>query len=157
MDPLPSKTESNRSSEEDRRVVWEGRPAWSEYIFLWFFALVSAIRALLIFFLPMGDPGSGVIYALGVGLFIGLALFFQRTNRYVITRAAVHRAAGFLGRGEKIIPLKKIAAATVEQGPLDRLFGIGNVVLRFKEGERNETMRGVRDPEVVCTKIEALL
>jgi membrane protein YdbS with pleckstrin-like domain len=143
--------------EEDQRVVWEGRPSWSEYIFLWFFALVSAVRALLIFFLPMGDPGSGTIYALGVGLFIGLALFLRRTSRYAVTRAAVHRAVGILGRSEKIIPLTKIDTATVEQGPLDRLFGIGTILLRLKGGEQSERIRGIRDPEVVCRKIEALL
>lgn len=145
------------SSEEDQRLVWEGRPAWSEYVFLWFFALISAVRALFIFILPMGDPGSGLLYLLGVGFFTGLALFLRRTHRYAVTRAAVHRLAGIRGRREKIIPLKKIAAVTVEQGPLDRLFGIGTVVLHLREEEQNETMRGIRDPEVVCRKIEALL
>lgn len=155
MDAIPSRTEIHPSSEDDLRVVWEGRPAWSEYIFLWFFALVSALRSLLIF--STGDSGSGLIYALGIGFFVGLAVFLRRTNRYAVTRAAVHRAAGILGRSERIVPLTKIAAATVEQGPLDRLFGIGTIVLRLKEGGPVETIRGVRDPEVVCRKIEALL
>ncbi len=150
-------TSQNFPSEEDQRVIWEGRPSWGEYVFLWFFALVSAVRALFIFFLPMGDPGSGAIYALGAGLFIGLALFLRRTDRYAVTRAAVHRTAGLLGRSEKIIPLKKIASAGAEQGPLDRLFGIGTVVLNLKGGEQAERLRGLRDPEVVCRKIEALL
>jgi len=155
MNALASREESKGPDEDDRRVVWEGRPAWSEYIFLWFFALVSALRSLLIF--STGDADSGLIYALGIGLFVGLAVFLRRTNRYAVTRAAVHRAAGILGRSERIIPLTKIAAATVEQGPLDRLFGIGMIVLRLKGGGQTETMRGIRDPEVVCRKIEALL
>lgn len=150
-------TSQNFPTEEDRRVIWEGRPAWGEYIFLWFFALISAIRALFIFFLPVGDPGTGAIYGLGASLFIWLALFLRRTSRYAVTRAAVHRAAGFLGRDEKIIPLQKIAAVGAEQGPLDRLFGIGTVVLNLKGGEQAERLRGIRDPEVVCRKIEALL
>lgn len=98
-----------------------------------------------------------MIYALGVAFFVGLALFLRRTNRYAVTRAAVHRAAGILGRGEKIIPLEKIADASTEQGPLDRLFGIGTVVLNLKQEGPAERLRGIRDPEVVCRKIEALL
>lgn len=145
--PLPS--------EESQRLIWQGRPAWSEYVFLWFIASVSALRALFIF--STGDPTSGFIYVLGVGLFVGLAIFLRRTTRYAVTRAAVCRAAGILGRGEESIPLKKIAAAGIEQGPLDRLFGIGTVVLHLTEGDRRERLRGLREPEVVCRKIEALL
>ena len=151
-DGTPSHT---LSSEEDRSLVWKGQPAWSEYLFLWFVASVSALRALLIF--STEDPGSGLIYTFGVGLFIGLALFLRRTSRYAVTRAAVHRAAGILGQTEKIVPLKKIASASVEQGPLDSLFGIGTILLHLKEGERSEPLRGIRDPDVVCRKIEALL
>lgn len=150
-------TSRPRSSDEDRLLVWEGRPAWSEYIFLWFFALISAVRALIVFILPMGDPGSGLIYLFGAGLFIGLASFLRRTNRYAVTRAAVHRASGLFGRGEKIIPLKEISRLSIEQGPLDRLFGIGTLLLHLKEGDRADRLSGIRDPEVVCRKIEALL
>jgi len=144
-------------SEEDHRLVWEGRPAWSEYIFLWFFAFISTFRALTVFILAMGDPGSGLIYLFGAGLFVGLAYFLRRTNHYAVTRAAVHRATGLLGRSEKIIPLKEITAVGIEQGPLDRLFGIGTILIHLKEGERADRLSGIRDPEVVCRKIEALL
>lgn len=150
-------TSSSFPSGKDHRLVWEGRPALSEYVFLWFFAVLSAIRGAVVFVLPMGDLGSGLIYFSGTVLFIGLALFLQRTTRYAVTRAAVHQATGLLGRGEKIIPLENITATSVEQGPLDRLFGIGTLLLHLKEGERADRLSGIRDPEVVSRKIEALL
>jgi membrane protein YdbS with pleckstrin-like domain len=101
-------------SEDHAPVVWEGRPAWSEFIFLWFFAM--------------------------------------------ITRHAVHRTTGIRGRVDRAIPLNSITSVEIERGPLDRLFGIGAVVLYLKEGEgRRERIAGIKDPEVVYRKMTALL
>lgn len=154
MNPLPSKSDREASPLKEP-PLWEGRPAWSEYLFLLFFAAVAALRALLAF--HTGDQETAVIYAFGILFFVGLAHFLRATTRYILTRAGLRRSAGFFGRAEEIYPLGALRAADVEQGPLDRIFGIGTVVLDFKEGGRRERLRGLRDPEVVRRKIEALL
>ena len=69
---------------------------------------------------------------------------------------AVYRTIGVLGKAEQTFPLKAIASVSIRQGPLDRFFGIGTVLLHFKEGSR-ERLIGVKDPDVVCRKITALL
>lgn len=155
MNPLTFKIESETRRVEEPPPVWQGRPAWSEYLFLLFFTLVSAVRALIAVYARNFE--TGVIYSFGALFFIGLAHFLRATTRYTLTRGAVRRTAGFLGKGEKSRPLGTIRSVAVEQGPMDRLFGIGTVVLLLKEGNRRESLRGIRDPEVICRKIEALL
>ncbi|MFY9270428.1 MAG: PH domain-containing protein [Candidatus Manganitrophaceae bacterium] len=150
-----SLSKQNLSAEEDRRLVWKGQPAFSEYAFLWFFALLSLIRGGVAFF--MGNAGSGSIYLLGTVLFIGFATVLHRASRYTITRAAIHKTAGFFGKEETILPLIEIVSLRVEQGPLDRLLGIGTLLLYRKGTDRVERLRGITDPEVVLRKIEALL
>ena len=134
--------------------VWSGQPAWSEYIYLWFFAILFGARAVVS--LWIGHWANMLIHLTGIGLLVALAVFLRQTSHYRLTRMAVYRTIGILGKAEQTFPLKAIATVSIRQGPLDRFFGIGTVLLHFKEGSR-ERLVGVKDPEVVCRKITALL
>ncbi len=138
----------------DGPVVWTGQPAWSTYVFLWCFVAILGIRGVI--FLWLGYWISIFYHAAGMGMLVALAIFLRRTTRYRVTRQAVHRAQGILGKTEQTFPLGDIASVDQLQGPLDRLFCSGNVVLYLKKGTR-EQLAGVKDPEVVCRKIRALL
>jgi membrane protein YdbS with pleckstrin-like domain len=134
--------------------VWEGRPAWGYYFFVWFFVVILAVRGMIA--LWMGYRGSATIHLAGVPMLVGLALFLRRTTRYRVTRQAVSRSEGILGEAERSFPLSSIASVREQQGPLDRLLGCGEVMLHLKDGTL-ERLAGVKDPEVVCRKIAALL
>jgi membrane protein YdbS with pleckstrin-like domain len=135
-------------------VVWIGKPAWSAYVFLWFFAAIMAIRGIISFRLGYWD--SMLFHLAVVGMLSALAFFLRRSTHYKVTRKAVHRSKGFLGKEEQTFPLTAIVSVDEQQGPLDRLFGSGDVVLHLKEGTR-QRLAGVKDPDVVCRKIRALL
>jgi membrane protein YdbS with pleckstrin-like domain len=134
--------------------VWEGRPALGYYFFLWFFVAILGVRGWIS--LRMGYLESMVIHLAGIAMLVALALFLRRTTRYRVTRGAVSRSEGFLGEGERSFPISTIASVRELQGPLDRLLGCGDVLLYFKDGT-HERLAGVKDPDVVCRKIAALL
>lgn len=140
----------------EESLIWEGRPAWSKFRFLWLFAFIAALRASVRFWL--GDGVSALIYTGGTVLFVGLVLFLRSGIHYRITRRAIYTTLGIRSRIELNIPIEKIGSVEIEQDPMDRFFGIGTLVLHLKEGEaKRERMKGINDPEVIYNKIRALL
>jgi membrane protein YdbS with pleckstrin-like domain len=94
--------------------------------------------------------GSGVVMS------GALAVFFRQTTRYTVTQDAVYRTKGLFGESEDRRPIAEIESVSVRQSPLDRFLGIGTIVLQLKEG-KHERLVGLRNPDVVRRKIEALL
>lgn len=138
-----------------REVVrWTGRPSWSEYAFLWFITLVFGVRAGLSVW--WGQWGSVAIHVAGMVLFVGLAVFFRGTTRYALTPDAIYRTAGLLGNQEVRLPLDGVESVSLRRSRLDQLLGIGTVLLHRNNGT-SERLAGVKDPEVIQRKIEALL
>jgi membrane protein YdbS with pleckstrin-like domain len=134
--------------------VWEGRPAWSHYFFLWFIVAVLAIRGL--FSLRTEEWGSAAVDLAGTAMLAALGLFLRRTTRYRVTRLAISRSDGLFGNAERTFQLSSIASVREHRGPFDRLLGCGDVMLHLNDGTQ-ERLAGVNEPEVVCRKIEALL
>jgi membrane protein YdbS with pleckstrin-like domain len=135
-------------------AVWAGRPAWSTYIWLWIFVTIFAARGVV--FLWMGYWSSAAFHGIVIGMLTALAVFLRETMHYRVTREAVYRSKGILGKAEQPYPLSTIETVSKEQGPLERMFGSGNVILHLKTGIR-ERLSGVKDPDVVCNKIRAML
>jgi membrane protein YdbS with pleckstrin-like domain len=135
-------------------IKWTGHPAWSEYVFLWFVTVVFGVRTgLSIWF---GQWGTAMILATGLVMSGALAVFFRHTTRYTVTADAVYKTTGLFGESESSIPIAGIESVSVRQSPLDRFFGIGTIVLHLSEGKL-ERLAGLKDPDVVRRKIEALL
>jgi len=134
--------------------VWEGWPSLGHYFFLWFFVAILGGRGL--FALWTGDRGSASIYLAGMALLAALGLFLRRTTRYRVTRQAVSRSDGILGKTERSFPLSSIASVREQRGAFDGLLGCGDVMLQLKDGTQ-ERLAGVKEPEIICRKIEALL
>jgi membrane protein YdbS with pleckstrin-like domain len=145
-------TDVSRRGHEVTR--WSGQPAWSQYVFLWFITAVFGVRAGLLVW--WGQWGVMAIHVVGMAVFVGLAVFFRRTTRYTLTQEAIYRSAGMFGRTDERLPLSDIAAVDVGRSRLDQLLGIGTVLLYRADGT-SERLAGLRDPEVIQRKIEALL
>jgi membrane protein YdbS with pleckstrin-like domain len=96
------------------------------------------------------------IFLAGMVLFASLAVYLQKTNRYRVTWESVNRSKGIWGQSERVLPVKEIESVHIRQGPIDRLFGIGTVVMETKNG-RSERLGGIREPQVVRRKIAALI
>jgi membrane protein YdbS with pleckstrin-like domain len=143
-----------KQSDRGDQPVWEGRPAWSHYFFLWFIVAVLAIRGL--FSLRTEDWGSAAVDLAGMALLAALGLFLRRTTRYRVTRRAVFRSEGLFGNAERSFPLPSIASVREHRGPFDRLLGCGDVMLHLRDGTQ-ERLAGVNEPDIVCRKIESLL
>ncbi len=123
-------------------------------MFLWFFAVVFGVRAGLAVWL--GQWGMAIIFGSGLVLSAALAVFFRHTTRYTVTPDAVHRTKGLFGESEHRVLIADIESVSVRQSPLDRFFGIGTVMLQTKDGT-HERLAGLKDPDVIRRKIEALL
>lgn len=62
---------------------------------------------------------------------------------------------GYTGRRIRMIAINEIEDVAVSQGPLARFFDIGTVEIRSVDGDRL-LLSGIRCPEVIKTRIEAL-
>lgn len=141
--------------DDNTPILWLGRPAWTEYIYLWFFSGIALTRAAFSSWIE--DPVSLSIFVGGSAAFVALGWFLRSTTQYALTRQAVYRSVGILGRDRQAIPIESISNVEVEQGPLDRLFGIGVIVVEVKESGRRERLRGVPDPDIFLSKLSAML
>ena len=135
-------------------IRWTGRPAWGEYVFLWFVTVVFGVR----FGLSVWNGQWGTAMILGSGLVMSgaLAVFFRQTTRYTVTQDAVYKTKGFFGESEDRLPIADIESVSVRQSPLDRFLGIGTIMLQLKEG-KHERLVGLKVPDVIRRKIEVLL
>jgi membrane protein YdbS with pleckstrin-like domain len=118
------------------------------------FVTIIGIRAVVSFRLGLGENAFYEIVL--VSVLLTIPLYFHQTTHYRVTRHAVFRAKGFLGKEEQSFPLSAIESVSQQQGPLERLFNCGNVVIKLKDG-RKERLSGIKDPDVVGRKIRALL
>ena len=140
--------------EREAPLVWFGKPAWSSYIFIWMFMAIIGVRAGVSFHLGLYENAAYEL--LLVGALGTLPFYFHKTTHYRITRRAIYRSKGILGKEEQSFLLSSIESVGKQQGPLERLFNCGNVVLKLKDG-RKERLSGIKDPDVVGRKIRALL
>jgi len=146
--------DSNTVSHGSEVTRWSGQPAWREYVFLWFITVVFGVRAGLSVW--WGQWGIVAIHVAGMGVFVGLAVFFRSTTRYTVTHEAVYRTVGVLGRREDRLPLSEVESVSVRQSGLDQLLGIGTVLLHREDGV-SVRLPGLCDPEVLHRKLEPLL
>ncbi len=135
------------------RIVWQAYPAWSQFTWLYLFSLLAGLRGAI--FLGFGLPG-GEVWVVGALLLLVCVGLIRRWALYVITSTHVAVRNGYTGKEIAGMSLQKIREITIKQGPIAGLFGIGTVVIEGVNGEGKVRFRGVKDPEVVKMRIEAL-
>jgi hypothetical protein len=84
------------------------------------------------------------------------AAALRRWAHYCLTSRRVIVKNGYTGRDIQSLALDDIADVAVDQGPIAQFFDIGTIVIKSVSGDQVLSLRGVRDPNLVKTRIDAL-
>jgi membrane protein YdbS with pleckstrin-like domain len=140
--------------EEPERILWEGYPSWGQFSWLYFLSLWTAARGFV--FVQAGVPGWEV-WVVGAGLLLGVAVGLRYWAKYLITSRQVMIRNGYSGKTIRCASHDMIHVVEVMQGPLAKFLGIGTVVIRSHDSNRTLRFRGIKAPEIIGTKLRALL
>jgi membrane protein YdbS with pleckstrin-like domain len=148
----PEKDGTNPEGPE--RILWEAYPSWGQFSWLYFLSLWTALRGLV--FIRVGVPGWE-IWVVGAALLLGVAAILRYWAYYVLTSQQVLIRNGYSGKTIRCANLDMIHSIEVMQGPLAKFLGIGTVVIQCHDSNQTLRFRGIKDPEIVETKLRALL
>jgi membrane protein YdbS with pleckstrin-like domain len=135
-------------------VRWTAYPSWRQFTWLYFLSLVVALRGWVV--LRFGMSG-GEMWVAGAVILLFCAAILRYWAQYSLTSHRVIMRNGYTGREIYAIAISEIREITIAQGPLAQFMGIGTLVLHNMSGERLMLLRGISDPEVIKTRIEALM
>ncbi len=138
---------------DNEPIIWRSYPAWSQFTWLYFFSALAAFRGAL--FVTFDVPGSWAWF-LGAVFLLSCVVLIRRWACYVITPNKVAIRNGYTGKETESIAHRDIQSMAVHQGPIAGFFGIGTLLVYAVDGERWMRLRGIKDPEVVQQRIEAL-
>ncbi|WP_447976881.1 PH domain-containing protein [Candidatus Nitrospira bockiana] len=141
------------SPRRGERIVWDAYPSWYQFVWLYFFSLMTAFRAAL--FYRFDVPGWHAWLA-GTLALLACAALLRRWAHYIITPTQVIVQNGYTGRYIQALPLDRIGTVDLRQGPIASLTGIGTLVIRNQAGEEVLRFRGIREPEVIRTRLNAM-
>jgi putative membrane protein len=126
-------------------------------------ALREAALPLVALFVLRGfdDPGAlerGLLYAAaGTAIAAVLGFLRWRTTEWWVTEDAIHHRRGLLAIKETDVPLTRVQALDLEQGPVQRLFGVQSVhVQTGGGGARGEIVLEALDAREIA-ELQALL
>lgn len=137
----------------DEIVRWSAYPSWAHFSWLYCFSLVAVGRTLLALWWGMSGWEAWLGGAIALLLCV---VVLRRWAQYCVTSRRVIVRNGFTGQDLQALALDDIAEVTVYQGPIAQFFDIGTVVIKSVSGDRVLSLRGVREPEVIKTRIDAL-
>lgn len=133
-------------------IVWQASPSWGQFSWLFLFSLLAAWRGIL--FLRAGMPGWEM-WVVGSLLLLVVAAIIRKWAHYILTTNRIIIQNGYSGKAIDEVDLKTIKKIEVSQGPVAKFWGIGTIVIRCYEKDKEMRLRGVDDPEVVETQIRA--
>jgi len=139
---------------ESERILWEGYPSWGQFSWLYFLSLWTASRGIIFVYAKV--PGWE-IWVVGAGLLLGVAAILRYWAKYLLTSQQVIIRNGYSGKTIRSASHDMIHAIEVMQGPLAKFLRIGTLVIRSHDSNRTLRLRGIKDPEIVETKLRALL
>lgn len=93
----------------------------------------------------------------GAAILLVLAAILRHWARYSLTSQRVIVRNWYTGREIQAMAISEIREVTITQGPIAQFMDIGTLVLHSLSGDRLLSLRGVSDPKVIKTRIEALL
>ena len=133
---------------------WSAYPSWRQFTWLYFFSLMSGLRGWL--FLRFGVSG-GEVWVAGAAILLVCAAILRHWAQYSLTSQRVIVKNGYTGREIHAMAINDIREVTIKQGPIAQFMGIGTLVIHSMRGDRLLSLRGISDPEVTKTRIEALM
>ena len=89
-------------------------------------------------------------------MLLGLAMVLRYWAKYLLTSKRVILRNGYSGKDMASVEFEKFKSVEVMQGPVSRFMGIGTLVVQCEDSGRLR-FRGIKDPEVIETKLRALL
>ena len=138
-------------TEEEARIVWESFPSWAQFSWLYLLSAFSVLRGALFFRFGLG---GWEMWVLGAGVLLTCAAVLRHWVRYQLTREQITVRNYYTGREIQSIRLNEVKSIEVRQGVVADFFGIGTVLVHARTGDRSLSLRGVRDPEEVKSRIE---
>ncbi|MEK6634060.1 MAG: PH domain-containing protein [Nitrospirota bacterium] len=133
---------------------WSSYPSWRQFTWLYFLSLMAGLRGWL--FLRFEVTG-GEMWIAGAAILLVLAAILRHWARYSLTSQRVIVRNWYTGREIQAMAISEIREVTITQGPIAQFMDIGTLVLHSLSGDRLLSLRGVSDPKVIKTRIEALL
>ena len=85
-----------------------------------------------------------------------VALVWRYWLRYAATSQRVLIKNAFTGREIQAMAIENISEATVKQGLISWILGIGTIVFKSTRGDEVMRFRGVRDPESTLQHIQTV-
>lgn len=140
--------------DDTERILWEGYPSWGQFSWLYFFSLWTGLRGLI--FVRADLPGWE-LWIVGAGMLLGLVVILRYWAKYLLTSKRVLLRNGYSGKEMASADFEMVKGIEVLQGPVARFWGIGTLVIQCRDSDRSLRFRGVKDPEVLETKLRALL
>ncbi|MDT7042385.1 PH domain-containing protein [Candidatus Nitronereus thalassa] len=141
------------STTKGERILWKAYPSWKHFTWLYLFSALSALRAGL--FLYFGIP-TWEMWIAGAIFLLSCVFVIRHWARYFVTSAKVEIKNGYTGKEIDAINLEQIRDISIQQGFIAGKLGIGTLVIQDSGGDRRLQFRGVRDPEVIKARIDAL-
>ena len=135
-------------------VRWSAYPSWRQFAWLYFLSLMAGLRGWI--FLRFGVSG-GEVWLAGAAILLVCAAILRHWARYSLTSQRVIVRNGYTGREIQVMAINDIREVTLTEGPLAQFMGIGTLVIHSMRGDRLLSLRGISDPEVIKTRIEALM
>lgn len=139
---------------DPERIIWEGYPSWGQFTWLYFFSLWTGLRG---FFLLRVGISGWEMWLVGAGLLLGIVVILRYWAKYLLTSKRVVLRNGYSGKDMASVEFEKFKSIEVMQGPVSRILGIGTLVVHCEGSGRSLRFRGIKDPEVIETKLRALL
>jgi uncharacterized membrane protein YdbT with pleckstrin-like domain len=133
---------------------WSAYPSWRQFMWLYFLSLMSALRGWLS--LRYGVSG-GEVWIGGAAVLLVCVAILRYWAQYSLTSHRVIVRNGYTGRKIHAVAISDIREVTITQGFIAQFMGIGTLVFHSTSGDQLLSLRGISDPEVLKTRIEALL
>ena len=133
---------------------WSAYPSWRQFTWLYLLSIMSGLRGWL--FLWFGVIG-GEVWIAGAAILLVCAAILRHWAQYSLTSHRVIVRNGYTGREIHAMAISDIREVTIAQGLIAQFMGIGTLVLHSMRGDRLLSLRGIIDPEIIKSRIEALM
>lgn len=142
-----------KNTEAEQHAVWEAFPSWAHFMWLYFLSALSALRGALFF---RFEVGGWEMWVMGAGILLTCVAVLRHWAHYELMLDRITVRNHYTGREIHSLPLSAVGEVEVRQGPVADFFGIGTVLIHARSSDRLVTLRGVKEPEEVKIRLEAL-
>jgi hypothetical protein len=141
------------TAEAEEPVLWQTYVSWNQFAWLYLVSLFTALRGALLW--QASIPGWEM-WVIGAVALVVVTLVLRYWVRYVATSQRLLIKNAFTGREIQAMAIENISEATINQGPIAWLLGIGTIVFKSTRGDEVMRFRGVRDPESTLQHIQTV-